>query len=194
MSWYSQKQTAPWTSKHLLACNSKRARVVTFVRLLSRFCTEYIKGMNDGRRKRDMQRNLAKAIIDVMHALHELGFVHCDPKLENIVLMWPEDKYFDYKVRLIDLDSCCRIGESWPSAPDGALKFTVTCVAPEVRCITSAMSTGLNQLLLESNAGGRPVSGPCGQFVGWPGFSGPGLLQRRSHGCRGLQQPPSLRG
>ena len=43
--------------------------------------------MDDGHTKRDMQRNLARAIIDVMHALHELGFVHCDPKLENIVLM-----------------------------------------------------------------------------------------------------------
>ena len=80
-----------------------------------------------------MQRNLAISIIDVGYALHELGFVHGDLKLENLVLMWPEDKYFDYKVRLIDLDSCCRIGELWPSAPDGALKFTVTCVAPEVR-------------------------------------------------------------
>ena len=89
--------------------------------------------MDDGHAKRDMQRNLARAIIDVMHALHELGFVHCDPKLENIVLMWPEDKYTNYKVRFIDLDSCCRNGELWPSAPDGALKFTVTCVAPEVR-------------------------------------------------------------
>ena len=87
--------------------------------------------MEDGHRKRDMQRNLAISIIDVGYALHELGFVHGDFKLENLVLMWPEDKYTLYKVRLIDLDSCCRKGQSWPSATDGALKYTVTCVAPE---------------------------------------------------------------
>ena len=50
-------------------------------------------------------------LVKKLHSLHELGFVHGDLKLKNIVVKFPENNSADIEVRLIDFSTCYQNGE-----------------------------------------------------------------------------------
>lgn len=68
-------------------------------------------------------RSLSRSIVSVVAGLHAAGFVHLDLKPENIMMC-------GFRMKLIDVDSCTRVGAS-VSARDSSISFSPVYCAPE---------------------------------------------------------------
>lgn len=68
-------------------------------------------------------RSLSRSIVSVVAGLHASGFVHLDLKPENIMMS-------GFRLKLIDVDSCTRVGEKL-SARDSSISFSPVYCAPE---------------------------------------------------------------
>lgn len=67
--------------------------------------------------------SLSKDIVKILAGLHAKGFVHLDLKPENIMMCGPH-------LKLIDVDSCTRVGERL-SVHDSSISFSPIYCAPE---------------------------------------------------------------
>lgn len=75
------------------------------------------------RPQKDMVRSIAKALVEIVCALHARGFAHLDLKPANFML-------FNGHIKLIDVDGCVALGSS-VSLFDSTLSCSPAYVAPE---------------------------------------------------------------
>jgi len=75
--------------------------------------------------KEGVRRIIAEDIVAALSDLHSFGYAHCDLKPQNILV---ND---DLVVKLVDLDSCTKVGEPYPHH-DGKLKCTPAWQSSEV--------------------------------------------------------------
>jgi serine/threonine protein kinase len=71
-------------------------------------------------------QHVLEAVVSAVQALHSLGIMHGDIKPQNILCKWVDH---DYVVKLCDLDSACKVGETCGAASLGTKHYH----APEVR-------------------------------------------------------------
>ena len=65
------------------------------------------------------QRLFVKMLVEKLADLHDAGVVHCDVKLENVIVLYADELYSNYQLKLIDFGSAADLQtnphQSWPA-------------------------------------------------------------------------------